>query len=176
MYRCPTQEEFEAKLAEIKLQEQKYGVKIDFDTSHCVDRKHLDCIWYGGQVGSIEYHGYKIVIGSYGDIRISGIVDGRDFFYKDKDNDGYASNEFGDRIDDERLYNLFDEESRDGDYLEWIDNNWFEVDLYDPDGNWIDLCGADNVLDNNILDCFSGVSEYFEYVEWAEQENKLKFD
>ena len=44
--------------------------------------------------------------------------------------------------------------------------------MYDPDGNWVDLCGMDNVLENNILDCFEDVSAYFEYVDMEMNNSK----
>lgn len=157
--------DFVNKLKEIFKQEEKYGVKIEIDG--LIDKDHLNCLWYGGQVGSIEYKGYKIVIGAYGDIRISGKIYGVDIDFKDKSNSGAAWPDIGIEynIDDDKLYSLISGNGKD--FLSFENNNWFEVDLISPDGEWIDLCGADNVLDDDLLDCFTDVSEYFEYVDWA---------
>ena len=157
--------DFINKLKEIFKQEEKYSVKIEI--SQLIDKDHLNCFWYGGQVGSIEYKGYKIVIGAYGDIGISGEINGSYVDFRDKSNSGAAypdiAIEYG--VDDDQLYSLLYGNGKD--FLSFKNNNWFEVDLISPDGKWIDLSGADNVLDDNLLDCFADVSEYFEYVDWA---------
>lgn len=152
---------------DLRRQENLYGVKICVPKENIIDGKHLDCFWYGGEIGYIEYKGYKIVIGAYGDRRVNGRINGRPFFYKSKDN-RYAFHD-GDTdliTDDNHLHQLLDSDDPNN-HLYFSDNNWFEVDLIAPSGEWIDLCGCDNVLDNNLLDCFSGVNTYFEYVEWA---------
>jgi len=158
----------------LKEQEKKHGVEISFDREVIRDAKHLDCIWYGGPVGHIKYKDYKIEIGAYGDICIGGAIDGEDVYFKDKHNYGRFFEEFGGKLDDKLFYQLLDSPTEKN-FLNLENSNWFEVDLYDPDGNWVDLCGMDNVLENNILDCFEDVSAYFEYVdlEIAEREADL---
>ena len=164
-----TEIDFINKLKKIFKQEEKYGVKIEIDG--LIDKDHLDCLWYGGQVGSIEYKGYKIVIGAYGDIRISGRIYGVDIDFKDKSNSGAAYPDIAIEydIDDDKLHDISKvfSEGDEHNYLIFKNNNWFEVDLISPSGEWIDLCDSDNVLDDNLLDCFADVSEYFEYVDWA---------
>lgn len=151
----------------LKEQEEQYGVKIRVPPENIIDSKHLDCFWYGGEIGHIEYKGYKIVIGAYGDRRVEGKINGQHFFYKSKDNRYAYHDGDNDMIrDDTHLYKLINSRNR-RNSLNFTDNNWFEVDLISPDGEWIDLCCCDNVLENNLLDCFKDVSSYFEYVHWA---------
>ena len=38
----------------------------------------------------------------------------------------------------------------------------------------LDLCGADNVLDNNLLDCFNNIEDYFQHV--TDEVHKTIFD
>ena len=71
-------------------------------------------------------------------------------------------------MNDETLHELLNSEDENN-YLCFENNNWFEVDLVSPNGEWIDLCSADNVLDDNLLDCLMNISYYFEYVEWAKK-------
>lgn len=165
-----TQEEFEKRMKEIKNQEKKYDVEIEI--TQLIDKDHLDCIWYGGEVGRIRYKGYSIVISAYGEIRIYGTINGQYVDVVDKNNYGRIYEalaiEYG--IDDDSLYSLLKDcpnsfKGNENNYLEYGYNNWFEVDLISPDGEWIDLCGADNVLENNLLDCFEDVEEYFFYVD-----------
>lgn len=156
---------FEEFFESLKEQEKKYGVSIQFSPDKLRDEKHLDCIWYGGEVGKITYRDYQIVIGAYGEIRLYGRINGEDIHFVGKNNVGEAYREFGNILDDESLYKLLDSNDPDN-QLTLGNNNWFEVDLISPDGKFIDLFGMDNVLCNNILDCFSDVSEYFKFVDW----------
>lgn len=164
-----TQREFDDKLKHIKEQEEKFGVKIEI--AQLLDKDHLDCIWYGGEVGSIAYKGYSIVISAAGEIRLYGKLNGEEVSFVDKNNCGlYEDLAIDYDIDDEKFYALIYgyPDSFKGDennYLEFENNNWFEVDLFSPEGEWIDLGYADNVLDNNLLECFGGVESYFEWVE-----------
>lgn len=167
-----TQTEYEKKLKGIKLQEDELGVKINI--VDIIDKDHLDCTWYGGELGVIEYKGYKIVIGAYGDIRLDGYINGSYVHIKDKNNNGNVYSELGHVLDDDGLYRLLDSDE-DKNRLEFEDNNWFEVDLISPDGDWIDLCGSDNVLDGNLLDCFSSVKDYFDYVDEDIEERYKEF-
>ena len=165
-----TQEEFDKRMKEIKNQEKKFGVEIEI--TQLIDKDHLDCVWYGGEVGRIKYKGYSIVISAYGDIRIYGKIKGQYVAVKDKGNNGSAYDVLARdyHLDDDAFYALAREypDSFKGDknnLLEFENNNWFEVDLISPSGEWIDLCFADNVLSNNLLDCFTNVEDYFEYVD-----------
>lgn len=172
-----TQKEFEERIKKIKKQEQKYGVKIEI--INMIDKDHLDCIWYGGEVGRIIYKDYSIVISAAGEIRLSGKINGEEVRFVDKNNYGrlYEDLAIDYNIDDEKFYALLDgyPDSFKGDennYLEFGNNNWFEFDLISPEGEWIDLCDADNVLENNLLDCFEGIEWYLEYVEEEIKERK----
>ena len=161
-----TQKEYELALSKIMSQEKTYGVKIHI--SDIIDKDHLDCTWYGGEVATIQYEGYIITIGAYGDIRLSGTINGEEIYINDKNNGGEVYNELGRKLNDETLDELLESEDENN-YLCFQNNNWFEVDLISPNGEWIDLCSADNVLDDNLLDCLMNISYYFEYVEWAKK-------
>lgn len=173
-----TQKEFDQKMQEIMAQEEKFGVKIKI--SQLIDKDHLDCIWYGGEVGSIEYRGYKIVIGAYGEIRICGKFKGEEVEFADKNSTGeiYRSLGVDYEIDDDALFALNSGES-DYTYLYYENNNWFEVNLISPDGKFIDLstnrCSFDNVLEGDLLDCFSSVDDYFKYVDEEIKDNEYGF-
>lgn len=164
-----TEQEYNKTLAAIKAQEKKLGVTIEI--TDIIDKDHLNCTWYGGEVGRIiGYKGYTIVIGAYGDIRLTGRVNGEYVDIKDKSNGGSVYNELGSKLDDAGLAGCLNNAMTgedDENMLEFDNNNWFEVDLIGPDGKWIDLCGADNVLDDDLLGYFKDVEEYFQYVDWA---------
>ena len=162
-----TQSEFGCRLANIMSQEKMLDVKINI--TQLIDKDHLDCTWYGGEVGTITLSdGYVITIGAYGDIRLYGNIDGEEITVVDKSNGGRVYDELGARLDDDMLHALFDSDDAQR-YLAFENNNWFEVDLISPTGQWIDLCGADNVLPDNLLECFEHVEDYFTYVDWARE-------
>ena len=48
-----TQKEYELALSKIMSQEKTYDVKIHI--SDIIDKDHLDCSWYGGEVATILY-------------------------------------------------------------------------------------------------------------------------
>ena len=75
-----TQKEYELALSKIMSQGKTYGVKIHI--SDIIDKDHLDCTWYGGEVATIQYEGYIITIGAYGDIRLSGTINGEEIYKK----------------------------------------------------------------------------------------------
>ena len=146
-----TQEQYEARIAKIMEQEKELGLKIEL---YPIDKDHLDCTWYNGDVGRItRKDGWSIVIGAHGDIRIYGKVHGEEIEFVDK-GCGSAYQRLNIK-DDEELRRLEDKGK-----ITFEDNNWFEYDVLDPDGNFYD-CGFifDNVMDNNILDCFEGLGE-----------------
>lgn len=152
----------EEVLKNIKKQENKYFVKIHINEFR--DESHLDCLWYGGEVARIEYRNYKIVIGAYGDIECEGRINGKEIYFKDRNNSGSAFSEIGAIVNDNKLHELLESNDPDN-YLRLKEGNWFEVDLINPKGKWIDLCGKDNVLENDLIDNLSDVSEYFQFVE-----------
>lgn len=158
-------------------QEEKFGVEIFLDREDIRDEKHLNCLWYGGEIGKIKYRDYEIVISAYGDVCLGGIIDGKEVHFVSKLNDGTAFSELGNMFDDESVEKLIYSHDSNN-YLVYEDKNWFEVDLIGPNGTWIDLSYADNVLDDNILKCFEDVSEYFEYVdmEIANNQKEITFE
>lgn len=165
------QQEFEQRLLKIKEQEKLCDVKINI--SQLIDKDHLDCTWYGGEVGTIEFKdGTVITIGAYGDIRLYGAINGVSVDIEDKNNSGRVYEELGRMINDEDLKRLTNEYDDKDNYLEFWDNNWFEVDLITPDGKWVDLWICDNILDGNLLECFEGIDTYLEFIAWwCEEDN-----
>ena len=150
----------------IKEQEEKLGVKINFSKDSIHDMEHLDCVWYGGDVGDIEYKGYKILIGAYGEVRIGGEVRGEEFDFVDKSfrNEGRFFDEYGSTLNDLKLRKLLNSND-DNNYLTYENNNWFQFDVLTPDGELIDCFNYDNVIDNNIIDNFLDIEWYLKVVD-----------
>lgn len=126
--------ELDGFFGSLRNQEKEYRVKISFHPDVIRDERHLNCLWYGGEVGRIKYNDYDIVIGAYGDIRLYGKINGREIYFKDRNNSGDSFSEFGKLIDDELLYKLLQSEDEHN-FLRMEDGNWFEVDLISPTGN-----------------------------------------
>lgn len=154
---------FDEFFENLRKEAEELGVKVNFSCENIRDEKHLNCFWYGGEVGSIEYRGCKIVIGTYGDIRADGQYDGKEFSFKDTVNSGRAFDELGNIFDDDFLVDGIPGD--DDDYLLLENNNWFEVDVIDAGGNFVDLSFTDNVLSDNILECFTGIEDYLRLLD-----------
>ena len=164
------QKEFEKRIKKIKKQEKKYDCIIEFDETYCRDKDHLDCIFYGGEVGCIKYHNYIITIEAIGDVEINGLINGEEFYCRDRQNSGNIYYELGNIIDDKKLEELSSYETSDqNNYINYENNNWFEFNLITPNGDWIDMCGYDNILSDNILDCFEDIEWCLECVKMIER-------
>ena len=159
-----TEKEFKARLAKIKSQEKRFGCKIEI--KDLIDKDHLNCVWYGGDVGAIKYKGCTFVIRAAGDIRLHGRIKGETIDIVDKSNSGRVYDELGSRLTDKEFEKLLNSEDEDN-CLIYGNNNWFEVDMILPDGQYVDLSFGDNVLDDNILEAFEDVDEYFPYIAEA---------
>ena len=159
-----TQEEFENRLAKIKAQEND-EIKIEL---YPIDKDHLDCIWYGGEVGRIKYKDWTFIIGAYGDVRM--YIPDEDMTIRDRDETNYiVYDALGDRYTDDDLFKLIDDGK-----IDLIDSNFFVIDLKTPDGEHFDLSEWDNYLENNLLDNFDCVEGYFHYIDDAiEYINKI---
>lgn len=141
--------------------ENQYGVTIDFDVNNIHDENHLESIWYGGAIGSISYKEYKVIISSFGEIRLHGTLNGEEISYADKNESGNFYEEYGHLLTDETLGEHIADNT-----IEITDSNWFQFDIYDPDGNWIDIGDINtNVIDVNIIECFTDVEKYIQIID-----------
>lgn len=151
-------EEMKARLEELTQRYKDIGAKLGYDLH---DSNHLDCLWYGGGVAWIDFpDGWQLIVEANGDIRIDCEVDGKEVYFVDKVNGGSAYYELGRDFDDS-----------DVDKFVYGNNNWFEVNAISPDGEFIDLFGADNVLDDNILDALEDLTCYH---DWVVTEYKIR--
>ena len=159
---------FQERMKTILAQELSHGVKIEL---HPHDESHLDCTWYGGEVGRITYpDGWALVIEARGDIRLRGHLDGYGKVdLKDKNNGGEVWNELGRVMDDDLLYEALENDEDSQNYLYFSNNNWFELNAVAPSGVIVDLFNCDNILDDNLLECFEHIEVYEEYLSWAKE-------
>lgn len=152
-------------IAELKLNAAIEGVNLYLDEKSIIDAEHLDCFWYGGQVGSLVYKGYTVSIEVHGDVRFKLLDDKCKetlLNYNNRNNTGaYEDAEVKALIpDDETLHKLCDEVR-----AVWSNNNWVEYLIFDPDGQEVDTFGWDNVLDDNVLEAFTDVRYYKEIID-----------
>lgn len=161
---------------ELELNAALEGVKLNLDPDDIIDAEHLDCFWYGGPIGSLEYKGYTVSIEVHGDVRLSVLNDKCEetlLSYNNRNNSGaYEDAEVKALVpDDETLHKLCDEGR-----AVWSNNNWVEYRIFAPDGEEIDTFAWDNVLDNNVLEAFADVSYYKDVIEKIALENKKEVD
>ena len=156
--------EFSDSLKRIKENEKKYNVKIDI--TDIIDYEHLDCSFYGGEVGSITFpDGAIIVIETFGEIRLCGIIDNKPVEIVDKANQGIFKKSDIQLTDSllDKLLNSADSSN----YLAFGNNNWFQANLITPSGEWIDLTETDNILSDNLLECFENIERIIALKNWG---------
>ena len=159
-----TYTEYENRLQQIKRQEDLYDVKIRI--KDIIDKDHLNCIWYRGEIGTIKYRDCVILIEARGDISVFGTMNGVAIDIRDKGPYGNrVYDELGSTCTDARLARLLDSLD-DNNRLHILNNNWFEFNILTPEGEFIDMGSTDNVLGDNLLECFENIFEYVEYVDW----------
>lgn len=150
-------------ILECQLNAEKVGVKLYLAPEKIIDAEHLDCFWYGGQIGAFEYKGYTVSIEVHGDVSAT-LLDGSHkeelLYYNDRDNSG--AYKYGSVLefikDDDTLHRLIDNGQ-----LVFSLNNWVEYLVLDAEGNQINDIAWDNVLDNNVLEAFDD-PEWVKYV------------
>lgn len=52
-------------------------------------------------------------------------------------------------------------------YLAFGNNNWFQANLITPSGEWIDLTETDNILSDNLLECFENIERIIALKNWG---------
>lgn len=135
-------QQFEAGILE-QLQENGVDVsQMEVHVLQFIDEKHQDCLWFGGQVASVEYKGFLFSLEARGDV-IGSLLDEKNNvidYVRDKNNLGYFFGQMGDNLaDDEALHAAL----RDGS-LVLENNNWFEIFVMGPDGIWLDETWVSN--------------------------------
>lgn len=146
------------RLGELVQRYKDIGAELEYALH---DPNHLDCLWYGGEVAWLHFpNGWKLIVEANGEIRIDCEVDGKEVCFVDKNNSGSAYEELGKDFDDSDI-----------DKFVYGNNNWFEVNAISPNGEFIDLFNADNVLGDNILDALEDLTRYY---DWAVTEDKIR--
>lgn len=162
--------DIEKRLAirELELNAALEGVKLSLDPDDIIDTEHLDCFWYDGYIGSLEYKGYTVDIKAVGDVRVSVLSEDL------KENIEDFTNPPNDRVfkyfkNDSELQNL----TEDG-RLYWNNNNWLEFFVYDPEERDVTPggIGIETVLDDNVLDAFKDVGFYKDVIDKIIEKNK----
>lgn len=150
----PAQEEALTKaLTEVPLSIRDNISSIALEGSAFNDLNRQHSLWYGGDMVSIAYRGYRFIVSAVGDViatltRKSDNVELCDI--RDKGNAGRFGQEITSyiKIDAELKQLLADNHPQ---YqLDLTDNNWWECFCYDPQGQFHDLMLAldsDGIID-----------------------------
>lgn len=151
-----------ASLRRAKEEAAKLGVILHVDESEFIDNKHLDCFWYGGHIGLIEYNGWKAAIEVNGVVSLYGEINGVEVDYKDKNNSGAWGSDVCDVIKSDKMLRQALEKMS----ITFDSNNWVEWNLIAPDGVFHDMFLIDdNVLEDNVLEAFFNVQYYIDAIE-----------
>lgn len=153
-------EQIKEKVEELQLEANNLGVILNIDANNFYEfMQH--CIWYGGEIASVEYRGMVVYVQANGDVDADLYDENGEHIThtKDKGNNGNFFHNMRDYIkNDEELIQLlgwnYDATSDIKPRLELTDNNWIEYEIYDTKNQeWVELgdCGVidetDDVLD-----------------------------
>lgn len=138
-----------------------------------LDKEHLNCLWYGGSVCTFSYKGYNLSIDAIGEIQLNGFLNGQQINIVDKNSCGSVYDEIGTFLSDKELVEALSRTS--GDYLWRGDGNWFEYNVFAPDGTMLELYN-DNILSDNLIDAVKeGLKDFVEMVDRRTKEQKLTY-
>ncbi len=149
-----------------KREAERLGATLQLEVSDFIDQKHLNCFWYNGCVGVIEYGGYELSIEVHGDIGISILSSDlseeiASFSYRN----GHRpidDEELKELIPDDRALRNLDSAGR----IYWSNNNWVEFLIFDENDREVTstLC-EDTVLDDDMLEAFDGIAWYIDRIK-----------
>ena len=111
-------------------------------------KDHLHSLWYGGAAASVRYKGYTFNLSADGEVR-AWLYDTDGHLISDVTDKSSRNGRFNEEMrsyikNDEELMALIRGDSERT--LDLGNNNWWEVTIYDPDGNYYDMewcCEAD---------------------------------
>lgn len=137
---------------------------IGIDVAAELRNGQYSSLWYGGEIATIHYKGWKFEICACGDVRawLNDKDEARELLYvKDKNNAGRLGEELQRYIrTDKALYAAISgKHSRYS--LELDDNNWFECFATDPKGRFYDLVwtlDSDHAIES-IAEVITGMDE-----------------
>lgn len=158
---------------ELQLDAALEGVTINLESDSIIDASHLNCFWYGGPIGTLEYKGYTVSIEVHGDVSVTVLDNDMEtelLDYRNKNNSGaYGNSEVLDVIKADEELQLLCNDGR----LVYSNNNWIEYLIWDNN----ELVGPtvlDNVLDtDNVLEAFSDVSLFKNIIDDLERQKTV---
>lgn len=114
-------------------------------------RQHF--LWYGGDMVSIMYRGYRFIVSSVGDViaTLTRKSDNVELCYiQDKGNKGQFGQEIASYIKNDTELKQLIADDHPLYLLKLINNNWWECFCYDPQGRFHDLTlvlDSDSIID-----------------------------
>lgn len=164
------------EIRRLKSKAKKAGITLD--VTQYIDKKHQNCLWYGGEVASAIRGDLELTIIASGDV-IAELTDKNGEFLaysKDKCNCGRFYDEMKQYIPTDQMLR----KTLQTDRLQLINNNWFEWAVFDHSKNrYIGPSCFDNIFDeDNLLvilgaDSLNGV---FDYATMYDEQTESKGD
>lgn len=159
----------QARINAIQEKAKTLGVIVELNPDTFIDEQHLNCFWYGGRIGSVEYENWKLIIEVNGDVRLYEKNSGTT--YSNKNNNGAWGQSICDFVkNDDDVQKLHDSGA-------FIDNNWIEWLLQAPGKPVYDPgMTLDNVLnEDNVLAAFENLENLAGLIQKCATPRMLKF-
>lgn len=133
-----------------------------------IDNEHRHSLWYGGRVAKVQHKGYTFVLGAFGDVYATlfdKTLKKEVAFVKDEQDNGRFYEEMHEYLKSDDDLEACIENGR----LVVEDCNWFEVLVYDQDGEPIDMgdgwvCDSD-YYDDSLKEMLDGMDEFIEELD-----------
>lgn len=169
-------EKIREKLKQYKDLAAQKGAILNVNEHDFIDDDHLDCVWYGGDIGNIVYKSVIFDICVHGDVCLFGYYNGQEIYYNNKSNTGAIGTDLYYQIpDDKTLHQLSipDWQKETDDHLEWGNNNW--VEIFFGNSNSSDVANDDNVLEA-VGEALEFIEELYQtYLDVVGEEKKCPF-
>lgn len=161
------------ELRRLKSKAQKVGISLE--VTQYIDKKHQNCLWYGGEVANAMRGDLELTIIAAGDV-IAELADenGELLAYsKDKSNSGCFYDEMKRYIPTDRVLRKSLQMCR----LQLLNNNWFEWSVFDrAENRYIGPGCFDNIFDEDDLLSILTVDSLNEVFDYAIDYERQVYD
>ena len=165
-----SKEEILKKHEEIQKEARELGFDLTLDISD-IKPYRQDAIWYGGNIGTLEYGNFLICIDVVGDVNATLLDENDDEIASvyDKNNEGKFFEVMSPYIeDDERLFEYQGyTDTLTNRNLVFENNNWLEYRIIDKKTDeYIDLGLNGGIIDSNdVLEAFTDLDYYIHVLQ-----------
>lgn len=140
-------------ISDLKQAASELGAELFLDESRIIDNQHLDCFWYGGEIGFVQHRGWKASVVVEGEVHVRA----RNGSFVFNDSTGawgkvWITNDTELWFLTKRGMLIFDKKSR------------VAINVIRPDGSLVVTLG-DTIFADNVLDAFYPITKFTRIID-----------